>query len=140
MENIIKTYVVKIYSGSYNEIVREEVESRDPTQIKDDGLMLGFYFYDKMFVLNDKKIIEQKEFNRSKFIYCGERLSLEDIKIRCINDSKYGNLESLIRRMEHNGNEFACYTNGGCILVMHKGDMTYDEITAKKKTKSMKMN
>ena len=135
MEKIVKTYVRKIYSGSYNEIMEAEVDSRDPAKIENDGLMLGFCFYDKLFILDNGRIVYEEKFNRSKFIYFGERLSLEDIKTRYINDPKYGKLDSLIRQMERSGNEFACYTNGGCIVIMRKGEMTYDEIVAKKKEK-----
>ncbi len=133
MEIICKTYVNKIYCGSYNEIVKEEVSSRDPSKIKNDGLMIGFYFYDKEFILDGRKIIDQKELNRSKFIYCGERFSLEEIKHNCVNNPKYGSLYNLISRMEAYGNKYACFTNGGCFLIMRAGEMTYDEILDKKK-------
>ena len=133
MEKIYKTYVRKIYCGSYNFIDIEEVDSRDPAKIKNDGLMAGFSFYDKEFVFDGDKLIKQKVLNRSKFIYFGERLSINDLKARCINNSKYGSLDSLIKKMESNGNENACYTNGGNIFIMHNGEMTYDEVVTKQK-------
>lgn len=140
MNEIVKTYVEKVYSGFYNAVIIEEVESRDITKIKNDGLILGFFYYDRLFTVDGERMIYKKDFNHSKFIYFGERLSLEDLKTRCINDPKYGSLDSLIKRMEEEKIEFACYTNGGSILTMSEGEMTYDEAIAKENEKLKRLS
>lgn len=67
--------------------------------------------------------------NISNWIYFGKRLSLDEIK------SKYGNNQDykiLISDMEGNGYQYACHTQVGSFLPMEEGDMTFDEIIAKK--------
>lgn len=133
MEKVIRTYVEKLYCGSVNEIFTEEVEDRDPTKVKTDNLMEGFCFYDRECTFDEEKgEILGKSFNRSKFIYCGERISLEAMKKACEKDSQYDYFKKIIRTMEMNGNKYACYTQGGCLHIMKKGEMTYNELITKK--------
>lgn len=130
MEKVTKSYVEKIYRGIlFSEPSVEEVTERDPMQIKNDGQMQGFRFYDKEYVVDGKKSYDGETSNYSNWIYFGKRLSLDEIK------SKYGNnpdYRILISNMEGNGYQYVCHTQAGSFLPMEEGDMTFDELVAQK--------
>lgn len=130
MEKVTKSYVVKIYKGIlFSEPSVAEVTERDPMQIKNDGQMQGFSFYDKEYVVDGEKRYEGETKNYSNWIFFGKRLSLDEIKAQYGNNPDY---RILISNMEGNGYQYVCHTQAGSFLPMEQGDMTFDELVAQK--------
>lgn len=131
MEKVTKSYVEKIYRGLFfSEPSVAEVTERDPMQIKNDGQMQGFRFYDKEYVVDGEKRYDGETKNYSNWIYFGKRLSLDEIKAQYGNNPDY---RILISNMEGNGYQYVCHTQAGSFLPMEQGDMTFDELVAQKK-------
>lgn len=127
MKKIKRSYVEKIYRGLlFSDSAVSEVTERDPMKIENDGLMQGFRFYDKEFVKDGKNEFAGKRTNVSRWIFYGERLTLDDVL------AKYGNYEVVIKNMKINGYKYVCHTQAGTFLPMEEGDMTFDEYVAKK--------
>ena len=130
MEKVTKSYVEKIYRGVFfSEPSVAEVTERDPMQIKNDGQMQGFRFYDKEYVVDGEKRYDGETKNYSNWIYFGKRLSLNEIKAQYGNNPNY---RILISNMEGNGYQYVCHTQAGSFLPMEQGDMTFDELVAQK--------
>ncbi len=130
MEKVTKSYVEKIYrSLLFSESSVAEVTERDPMQVKNDGQMQGFRFYDKEFVVDGEKSYDGEASNYSNWIYFGKRLSLDEIKAQYGNNPDY---RILISNMEVTGYQYVCHTQAGSFLPMEQGDMTFDELVAKK--------
>lgn len=130
MEKVTKSYVEKIYRGLlFSDSSVAEVTERDPMQVKNDGQMQGFRFYDKEFVVDGEKSYDGETSNYSNWIYFGKRLSLDEIKAQYGNNPDY---RILISNMEGNGYQYVCHTQAGSFLPMEQGDMTFDELVAQK--------
>lgn len=130
MQKVTKSYIEKIYRGIFvSEASTIEVIKRDPMQIKNDGKMQGFRFYDKEFVVDGKKSYEGEITNYSNWIYFGKRLSLNEVKRLYGNHPDY---RILIRNMENNNYQYVCHTQVGSFLPMEEGDMTFDELVVQK--------
>lgn len=130
MEKVKKSYVEKIYRGLlFSEPSVAEVTERDPMQVKNDGQMQGFRFYDKEFVVDGEKSYDGETSNYSNWIYFGKRLNLNEIKVQYGNNPDY---RILISNMEGNGYQYVCHTQAGSFLPMKPGDMTFDELVAQK--------
>ena len=130
MQKVTKSYIEKIYRGIFvSEASTIEVIKRDPMQIKNDGKMQGFRFYDKEFVVDGKKSYEGEITNYSNWIYFGKRLSLNEVKRLYGNNPDY---RILIRNMENNNYQYVCHTQVGSFLPMEEGDMTFDELVVQK--------
>lgn len=130
MEKVTKSYVEKIYRGLlFSESSVAEVTERDPMQVKNDGQMQGFRFYDKEFVVDGEKSYDGETSNYSNWIYFGKRLSLAEIKAQYGNNPDY---RILISNMEGNGYQYVCHTQAGSFLPMEQGDMTFEELVAQK--------
>lgn len=130
MEKVTKSYVEKIYRGLlFSDSSVAEVTERDPMQVKNDGQMQGFRFYDKEFVVDGEKSYDGETSNYSNWIYFGKRLSLDEIKAQYGNNPDY---RILISNMEGNGYQYVCHTQAGSFLPMEQGDMTFDELIAQK--------
>lgn len=130
MKKVTKSYVEKIYRGLLvSESSVAEVEERDPMKVANDGKMQGFRFYDKEFVVDGKKSYDGEKSNYSSWVYFGKRLSLDEIKEQYGNNPDYS---ILIGNMEGNNYQFVCRTQVGSFLPMNEGDMTFDELVAKK--------
>lgn len=130
MEKVTKSYVEKIYRGLlFSDSSVAEVTERDPMQVKNDGQMQGFRFYDKEFVVDGEKSYDGETSNYSNWIYFGKRLSLGEIKAQYGNNPDY---RILISNMEGNGYQYVCHTQAGSFLPMEQGDMTFDELVAQK--------
>ena len=81
MEKIKKSYVEKIYRGLlFSESVIDEVESRDPLLVEDDGSMQGFRFYDQEKILYAGRTFVGDNSNFSPWYFLGDRLSIEEVK------------------------------------------------------------
>lgn len=130
MEKVTKSYIEKIYRGIFvSESSVSEVTQRDPMKIENDGQMQGFRFYDKELVIDGEKSYHGEVVNYSNWIYFGERLSLEQVKVRYGKDSNY---KTLISNMEDNSCQYVCHTQVGSFLPMEEGDMTFDELVMQK--------
>ncbi len=138
MEKITKTYVEKLYGkiskGSFvGESLVNEVEKRNPMEIKNDDKIQGFRYFDVEYIVDDKKVYTGNKQKYSNWIFFGKRYSLEEIK------KTYGNLfeyKELINDIELIGYKYVCLTQTLSIVPMDEGDLTYDEyIKDKKKDK-----
>ncbi len=138
MEKITKTYVEKLYGkiskGSFvGESLVNEVEKRNPMEIKNDDKIQGFRYFDVEYIVDDKKVYTGNKQKYSNWIFFGKRYSLEEIK------KTYGDLfeyKELINDIELIGYKYVCLTQTLSIVPMDEGDLTYDEyIKDKKKDK-----
>ena len=130
MEKLNKSYVEKIYWGIIvSEPVIEEVVERDPTKIDNDGKMQGFRFFDREEVIDGEKTYYGERTNVSKWIFFGERLSLDQVKEKYGDNSDY---RTLINNMEINSIKHVCHTQAGSFLRMEEGDMTFNEYVSNK--------
>ncbi|NMA50438.1 MAG: hypothetical protein GX951_01120 [Mollicutes bacterium] len=108
MEKLNKSYVEKIYWGIIvSEPVIEEVVERDPTKIDNDGKMQGFRFFDREEVIDGEKTYYGERTNVSNWIFFGERLSLDQVKVKYGDNSDY---RTLINNMEINSIKYVCHT------------------------------
>lgn len=125
MEKIKKSYVEKIYRGLlFSESVIDEVESRDPLLVEDDGSMQGFRFYDQEKILYAGRTFVGDNSNFSPWYFLGDRLSIEEVK----ELSKHNKgLNILVSNMEYNKIPYVCLTRVGSYLPMGEKDMTIDE-------------
>lgn len=108
----IKTFIEK--KKIYNPVRLEvsEVEDRCPELVEDDGKTIGFRYFD---------VVSGEATNYSPWIYFGEILSLDDIKVQ------YKNVDVLIANLENKGIYSLCKTTPGYFMTMNDGDMTYEE-------------
>lgn len=130
MEKTIKTYVQKIYKNVIvDDIFVSEVEDRDPLEIKTNGSMIGFRFFDKEFIKDGNKTYISEELNYSPWYFFGTRLSEADIKL------VYGNTKGgkiILKRMKEDGYKYVCHTDLDTFLPMEQGDTTINEYIFKK--------
>ena len=125
MKIIKKSFIEKIYKGmQFNEYVINEVRDRNPLKVENDFNIQCFRFYDREYIIDDKKIFQGKALNYSNWIYFGKRMGLDEIEIKYGDDPNYKNL---INNMVNNGYEYICKTQSGPFLPMMPGEVTFDE-------------
>ena len=115
--NEAEHFVQKIYKNVILFPVEEKVNERNPQNIKNDGKIQCFRFFDK----NTKNEESQ---NYSNWICFGKRMSLSEVKRKYENNF---DLENLVHKLEQKSCKFVCYTQTGDFLPLQDGDMTYEE-------------
>lgn len=117
----IKTFIgkKKIYNPVRLEV--SEVENRCLELVEDDGKTIGFRYFD---------VVSGEVTNYSPWIYFGEILTIDDIKVQ------YKNVDVLIANLENKGIYSLCRTTPGYFMTMNDGDMTYQEYMNKEKGKT----
>ena len=136
MKKVRKTYVKKLYPGLiFSDFKTEEVTSRDPLKIDNDGRMQGFCFFDIVCIVDKGETYSGTCVNYSNWYFFGQRLSLEEVITKYGNDPDY---RVLIGNMKANDLKYVCHTQMGYFLPMETGDLTIDEVIQKEQVKKHK--
>ena len=131
MKKVTKSYIAKKYPGFiFANMKISPVKERNPMKVKNDGEMIGFYYYDKDTIIDGNKRHYSNNYNCSKWIIYGdERLNLEEV-IKM--DAGTGIYDTLIFNMENNNIKYVCKTQVGAFEALEDGDMTFNEYLALK--------
>lgn len=121
MKKRLKSYVEKVYYDKSSSIY--ELSIRDPLQVKNDGKVVKFRFYDEE--LDYGNMCYLNKVNVSSWYYLGKRLSLEEIK----NLPRNLFINTLIVDMENSNCKYACKTRVGAFVMMEEDAVTFEEYT-----------
>ena len=90
-------YVQKKYVKN-NEIKCEEIEidSRENYEFDLEDECIALRFIDKEFIKLGDKLVHYRNTNESNWIYFGDRMSLEEITERLINNDKYAKIADMM--------------------------------------------
>lgn len=122
MEKKKNNYVEKLYHDKLlKSLTICELSKRDPLQVKNDGKVVKFRFYDE--VLDCDNTCYPNKVNVSCWYYFGKRLSLEEIKSLPRNLV----IDALIANMEKSNCKYACKTHDGVYVLMEEDAVTFEE-------------
>lgn len=113
-----------------NKIVYKEeaVDTKDYSYFFEDNL-LGFRYIEKAYVELGSKLIPFSNISADNWCYIGERMSLEDVMIKILDDERYMKIYNL---MYQNNYKYICKI-GRNFIPLTANDMTIEEIINEKK-------
>lgn len=130
METYTKFYVTKrFYYNKDNHDYTEEVVDKNPMQVEPEGYLEGYRFSEEKVAKDENgKETTVSYITLPNWVYFGKRETLYGIK-KTLN---YRNYLDIKKMADGNNTEYVCLSDNGHIFPMKPGDLTYEEMMARK--------
>lgn len=117
---MLKHYVEYLHPGIIvSETSVSEISERDVSKVEISDNCFGFRFFDRTVTVVDGEMLTGDRKNISGWHYCGEKMTLDQVKATFGNDSKYS---ILISNMECNDVRAVVRTQFGQFIPLNDGD------------------
>ncbi len=130
METFNRFYITKrFFYNRDNHDYTEEVKDKNPMQVEPEGYLEGYRFSEEKVAKDENgKETTVSYIALPNWVYLGKRVTLHELKKKL----NYRNYLDIKKMVEGNNCEYACLSDNGHIFPMKPGDLTYDEMKARK--------